>query len=175
MWRALVICVFAVAAISLAWAQSEPPNTVRQVLECAAISDDAARLTCYDRGSVQLRDADASGRLVCVDQQHVAALEREAFGFRLPSLSGVFSSREDDGGVPRETLERIEMEVARVVRHLDGRHSYVMTNGQTWTQVEPGSSGNVRPGDRIAVRRAAFNSYMLSPARGSAHRVRRQE
>lgn len=174
------LCAAAVVAVwaGVARAQTPPetPESLRQVYACADISEDAARLACFDQSIGRLRAAESAGQVVAVDRTQMQSIERDAFGFSLPSIANILTRRgNDDANSESAAVERIEMEVARVSSRLDGRHSFVMTNGQVWTQVQPDSASNVRPGDSIAIRRAALGSYMLSPERGAAHRVRREE
>lgn len=179
MARVFVSAAFAaVLWASAAQAQTTPetPETLRQVYACADISEDAARLACYDQSIGRLRAAESEGQVVAVDRAQMQTIERDAFGFSLPSIANILTRRgNNDGDADRDIVERIEMEVARVASRLDGRHSFVMTNGQSWIQIQPNSASNVRPGDTITIRRAALGSYMLSPERGAAHRVRREE
>ncbi|MGP1274464.1 MAG: hypothetical protein ACQRW7_03480 [Caulobacterales bacterium] len=80
-------------------AQSGPLETV---IACADIEDGAARLACYDEQVANLRASVRSGELVAVDRPAVEAIERDGFGFSLPSLPrlslSLFAGRGDDGG-----------------------------------------------------------------------------
>lgn len=151
--------------------QSASPSALRDVYACASITDGTQRLACYDAAVGHLQQAESQGRVVTVDSDQVATLERESFGFSLPSIGALL--RRNPTATPQ--VDRVEMQVERIVSHLDGTHSFVMTNGQVWTQIEPASANNVEPGDSIAIRRATLGSFMLSPESGRAHRVRRTE
>jgi hypothetical protein len=150
-----------------------PPEALTDVYACAATADDAARLACYDSAVGRLRAAEEEGRVVAVDREQVAILERDSFGFSLPSLGSLLPRRHDAS--PPAALERIELRIARITRRADGRHHIVMENGQTWAQIEPQSVSNLEVGDTITIRRASLGSFMLSPQHGAAHRVRRVE
>lgn len=171
------IGLFVSAALG-AWAlpahaqEQTSPQALTDVYACAATSDDTARLTCYDAAVGRLRAADQAGRVVAVDREQVATLERESFGFSLPALSSLLPRRSPD---ERVEIESLEMMVTRVVRRADGKHHFLMDNGQVWTQVEAQPAFNVDPGDRISIRRAALGAFMLSPEDGLAHRVRRTQ
>lgn len=150
-------------------AAQRPATPLSPIYACANQTDDAARLQCYDQAVTQLRAAEQTGQVLAVDREQVAALERESFGFQLPSLSSMLPNF---NGAPQQ-IERVETQVERVLSLADGRHTFVLANGQSWTQIEPRSASNVRAGDTIAIRRATLGSFMLSPERGAAHRVRR--
>lgn len=169
-----VSVLFALGGAPVA-AQTSAPQAqpLGEVFTCADISDGAERLQCYDAAVGRLRSAESQGRIVAVDREQVAALERESFGFNLPSMTSLFSRRATANA--GDQLDRIEMQVERIVALPNGRHRFIMSNGQRWVQIEARSASNVDPGDQIAIRRSALGSYMLSPEHGAAHRVRREE
>lgn len=171
--RALAFfAAISIACISTAVAQlPETPTALRDVYACAPIAEESQRLACYDAAVGRLQQAETDGRVVTVDREQVATLERESFGFTLPSIGNLLRRNQPETA----ELDRVEMQVERVLRRGDGTHSFVMTNGQTWTQVEAAPARNVEPGDSIAIRRAALGSFMLSPEHGRGHRVRRTE
>ncbi|MEQ1617993.1 MAG: hypothetical protein ABL883_06575 [Terricaulis sp.] len=152
-------------------AEESTPEALSAAYRCAEISEDAARLACYDRAINRLQEAETQGQIVAVDRAQAATIERDAFGFHLPSLSALIPSFRDADG---ERTDNVEMQVERVVEHASGRHSFIMSNGQVWIQVESQSARNVRPGDSIRVRRGALGSFILSAGRGASHRVRRE-
>ncbi len=168
-WFAQALVVAAFLGGAEAVAQTPATTPLSQIYACADQTDDAARLQCYDQAAAQLRAAEQTGQVLAVDREQVAALERESFGFQLPSLSSMLPNF---NGAPQQ-IERVETQVERVLSLADGRHTFVLANGQSWTQIEPRSVSNVRAGDSIAIRRAALGSFMLSPEHGAAHRVRR--
>ncbi len=166
-------------AVSPAWAQSNAapstPRALSDVYACSALADDAQRLACFDTAVGRLRQEESAGQVVAVDREQVATLERESFGFSLPSLDRFIPSLGGGDNAQRAAIERVEAEVARISMNANGRASFHMTDGQIWTQVETQRTNNVRVGDTITIRRAALGSFMLSPSRGGpGHRVRRE-
>ncbi len=147
------------------------PQALTDVYACAQIEDDAARLTCYDGAVGRLRQAESQGEVVAVDRAQAEELERDSFGFHLPSLSRMLPSLGGDDA----PIDSIEATVANVRRNPLGYHTFQLENGQVWEQVEPQNARNVRIGDTVSIERAAFGSYRLISSRGGAgHRVRRQ-
>src|SRR5690348_11419617 len=70
-------------------AKPPPPQTppaVQAVLDCRKLTDDAARLACYDRAVTAMASAEQSGDLVSIDREQRRAARRQAFGFQLPTL-----------------------------------------------------------------------------------------
>ena len=165
--------LFVLAATSPAAAQTAAatPQAMSDVYACAEIADDVQRLACFDRAVGSMRQAEAEGQLVAVDRGQAEELERESFGFRLPSLSRLLPSM--DGG--DRDLDNVEMTVARVRALANGYHAFVMENDQVWAQVEPQGVRNVRAGDTVRIERAALGSFrLISPRGGAGHRVRRE-
>ncbi len=167
---AVILVLLCAQAVSAQTAAPPTPEALASVYRCAEVQEDAARLACYDEAVGRLRQAETEGQIVALDRARVATLRRESFGFSLPNFARMIPNL----GARADEVERVEMQVDRIFGHADGRHSFVMTNGQTWTQVVSESASNVRPGDTVTIRQAALGSFMMSPQRGAAHRVRRE-
>jgi hypothetical protein len=180
-------CTAAAAAAILAlagtaFAQPAPlqsPEVVSKVYACADIADAAQRLACFDAAVAAMKSAETQGQFTAVDAAGVRQIEREAFGFSLPSLPklGLPSLRRDGGAAaaePERTAE-LAMTIARVGR-FDGRQSFIMDNGQVWVLIDSQSNRLARAGEKVTVRRASLGSYLMSVvAGGSALRVRRAQ
>lgn len=168
-----------VAAAAPAFAQEAPgptPGVLDQVYACASVTDQTARLACYDAAVGRLREAQNSGSLVAVDRESVRQVEREGFGFSLPSLSNLF--RRGGGGAPAvvEEIAEQQFEIASIAMRRDGTAAFTMTNGQVWSQIDNESPRNARVGGQVTIRRATLGSYLMSVAAGGpALRVRRTQ
>jgi hypothetical protein len=172
--RTYLISAAALAALVSAASAQTPaptPQALTDVYACGQIQDDAQRLQCYDNAVGRLRQAETQGQVVAVDRAQADEIERDSFGFHLPSLARLLPNLE---GSDRE-IDNIQMTVASVRASPTGYHTFEMENGQIWTQVEPQRARNVRPGDTVTIERAALGSFRLISSRGGAgHRVRRQ-
>lgn len=168
------------AAAATASAQSpavklgDAPDTLAKVYACAGVAGDAARLACFDDAVSALKTAQDTGAFAAVDTAQVRELQREAFGFRLPSLPKLaFPTLRQ--GVETAAPAELSMTVARLGR-LDGKTTAVMSNGQVWVVVDTESNRNLRAGAEVTVREAALESFLLSFAKGGAAlRVRRAQ
>lgn len=177
---ALASLSFIALAVAPAWAQEQQPaptpGVLDQVYTCANIGEEAARLACYDAAVGRLRQAQTSGDLVAVDRQQARELEREAFGFSLPSLPRLFGSGGGGHGPDQPDVAEMQLEIARVSHRRDGTAAFTMTNGQVWTQIDDENPRNARAGGRVTIRRAAMGSFLMSvEAGGPALRVRRTQ
>jgi hypothetical protein len=163
--------------------QSTPsnPGVLDQVYGCRSIADEAQRLACYDGAVGRLQEAQNTGNLVAVDRGQAQEMDREAFGFQLPSLSRIFGggsgggNNQQSAAAPRfERIDEIRMEIASVVHRRNLPSTFTMTNGQVWVQIDDEVARNVRQGGGVTVRRASFDSYLMSvDAGGPAIRIRR--
>jgi len=164
-------------------AQEQPaPNALEQVYACRNISDEAQRLACYDGAVGRLQEAQTTGTLVAVDRGQAQEMDREAFGFQLPSLARIFGGGTGGGNqsaasTPRfERIDNIQMTIASVThrRHLPS--TFRMTNGQVWVQIDDEVARNVRDGGSVTIERASLGSYLMRvEAGGPAIRVRRTQ
>jgi hypothetical protein len=184
----LCVAAFAVAtAYAQQQAQPGAPDVLDQVYACASVSDETQRLACYDNAVGRLREAQTSGNLVAVDRRQAEDLDRDAFGFSLPSLSRLFgggstpdSAAATPGAAARppafERVDEMQLEIARVAMRRDGTASFTMTNGQVWSQIDNENPRNARAGGQVTIRRASMGSYLMSvEAGGPALRVRRTQ
>ncbi len=155
------------------------PEVIQKVYACAATTDDAARLACYDAAVGALKTAESQGQFTAVDAAGVRQLEREAFGFSLPSLPRLTLpsfGRGEGGAAPvQESTAELGLTIARRGT-FDGRPSYVMNNGQVWVLVDTGDNRLARAGAAVTIKRAAVGSYLMKvEAGGAAVRVRRAQ
>jgi hypothetical protein len=183
--RSLIFAFWLCAAA--AHAQTAPPANdtpaaLARVYACADIAEERERLACYDSAVGRLKEAETQGEFAAIDREQAREVERESFGFRLPSL-GRLLPRFGGGERPAATASSVaepeaeqQFVVERVIERRDGQHTFVMTDGQVWVQVAPQRAANVRDGTRVTIRRGALGGYMLVSERGGAgHRVRRQD
>ncbi|WP_203293188.1 hypothetical protein [Maricaulis parjimensis] len=66
--------------------QAQSGDPVDNVLACRAIADIEARLACFDQTSAALETARSTGDILIVEREAVENVERDSFGFSLPSL-----------------------------------------------------------------------------------------
>lgn len=63
-----------------------PPDELQAIYACKSISSAQERLACYDNSVGRFEEAEKSGEVVTVSKTAIENVEREAFGFNLPSL-----------------------------------------------------------------------------------------
>ncbi|MGE0739824.1 MAG: hypothetical protein AB7O98_00665 [Hyphomonadaceae bacterium] len=167
------LCFVALAAPAAAQ-DSRTPQVLDQVYACANVSDERERLACYDTAVGRLREATSAGEVVAVDRAAAEEVEREAFGFSLPSLPQIFGRSGSEGAI--EQVAEMRLEIASVARRRNAPAAFTMTNGQVWTQIDDENAFNVRQGGMVTIRRASMGSFLMSvDAGGPAIRVRRSQ
>jgi hypothetical protein len=139
---------------------------------CADLKDAAQRLACFDKEVATLRSAEAAGNFKAVDRQAVEQLEKESFGFQLPSLPRLAFPKMG-GDKPAPSAQTYEITAVRGGE----RPSYVMADGSVWRQIETERNIHVKKGATVVIEKAAMGSFMLSPTKGGGRglRVRREQ
>ena len=163
------------------------------IYACADKTDATERLACFDSAVAAVKAAEGRSEIVALDQPRVAAVRREAFGFRLPSLprfgfGGAASPSASAGvSVPTATSnlaararEEVEDEqifsVARVGQ-AGNRVAIYLENGNVWHFTEAGELNAPRQTPfNVRIRAAAMGTFMLNvEGRNKGYRVRRVE
>jgi len=174
---ALSLALFAAGAVA---AHAQAParraatsNTgsllTRSLAECRAITQDAARLACYDAAAGRLEAAERTGEVVVVDREQARAARRQAFGFNLPSLS--MFDRQDDPEV-----DLVDLTLASASLDRDGKWLLRTGDGQVWRQIDNNKLlPPPRAGSKARVRRAVLGSYFMNIDKERAIRVRREQ
>lgn len=144
---------------------------------CAQVTDPTERLACYDRTVAELRGREARQDVVAMDRQQVEQVQRESFGFNLPSLPNIFARRADGStnDQPREEVESAQTMTVTQVRMVAGRTTLTMDTGQVWQFVDTSEITPTRRAPfRVTIRRAALGSFIMSiEGSNRGYRIRR--
>jgi hypothetical protein len=79
------------------------------IYKCAAIADEGQRLSCYDQAVGRMRAAQTSGELITLDRSEMAEVQKDGFGFEMPSLSrlrGIFGGGEKEKDRPVDSAAK---------------------------------------------------------------------
>lgn len=156
-------------------AQPSPGNPMAPVYACLSVSEDSERLACFDAAVASLQTRESIGEVQTVDVAAIESIEKEAFGFALPSLPSLFRSQSGDAA-ERESVSEITSAVKSArIQGVTGKVIVVLENGQTWEQTDTikVNSFALRKAKEARVRKAALGSYMLSLDGASAFRAKR--
>jgi hypothetical protein len=180
----------------VSWAQSAgvtaTPSPLLPIYACAEKTDAAQRLACFDAAVAAVKAAEARSDIVAIDRPRAAAVRREAFGFRIPSLArfglggGSAAASTSTAGTPNppptrasareEDIDEQTFAVARVGSS-GGRPAIFLENGNVWHIIESGEfNAPSRTPFNVRIRAGALNSYILQvEGRNKGYRVRRVE
>jgi hypothetical protein len=174
---------------SLSLAQPQPPARH----PCVAITDDAARLACYDQefgrpGSVSPAPiAVAAAAAPAAPSTHTAstATGAGATAVGVAAVDSTATAREEFGlseadkqaraasqGAP-PAPDHIEGKVTSVTRRANGELVVTLEGGQVWVELETNTGATLKPGDTVTIRKAALGSFMLVTPKHIATHVRR--
>lgn len=152
-------------------ALAENPATTEAVYACSEEADDLARLACYDAAVGRLQAAEEAGEIATVTREEVETVQREGFGFSIPSLPALAMTALG-GEESSAEIENIVEEVDRVTRNSAGKAVIYLTNGQVWRQTGT-ERVTRRDVSEAEIVRAAFGSFKMKLDGGNAFRVTR--
>lgn len=143
------------------------PAQIQRLLACRSMTENAARLACFDRETQTVAGALSGGDLVAVDRERVRTAKRSLFGFHVPTLGSVFGGGDDD-------VKQVEGVVSDVAYNVDGGYVLRLADGARWSQTD-GKPIAMEPqrGDKVVVKRGAMGSYFLSVGRQPGVKVER--
>lgn len=161
-----VMTVFAAGLAGPALAQEA---SLEAVLACRAIEDPTERVSCYDAAVGRLEQAQAQGEVKVITRADVEKVQRESFGFRIPSLPSFGGSDDGDDG----ELKRVT-EAVKSVSGGNGKLRIVLENGSVWQQIDD-KNIRARNVESAEIYQAALGSYKMKLDGGLAFRVRRED
>lgn len=159
----LVACTLA-AHVSLA-AAADPLANIRR---CAAESDDAQRLACYDK---QFRVLDAHGptqpKSAAGEPAPVsAAIAEQRFG-----MNGQVERREPTTQPPK--IDKLTSRISAVGYKPHGELIIRLENGQVWEEADGEEPVNLKIGDEITIDTGVMGAYWLQYGKHASVRVKR--
>lgn len=145
--------------------QSGTPATYQSVLDCRAIADAGARLSCFDTTVAGFAAATASNDVIVVAKEEVDRRERERFGSPvLPALAGSSG----------EALDDLDTTVAAIRYTPFGKLVIGLPDGATWEQIDSRDlAREPRVGTPVKLRKATLGSYLVNVDGQTAIRMRR--
>lgn len=175
-----------------AQAKDDPADPFAPLRRCRNIADVAAKAACYDRAMDALEVDRKSHKFSIVTGTQIEGLQRDAFGFNLPSLpklrlgdqsalqdavaNGTSGKGSAQGQVLKKTksgaVKRVAYAVSRAFTMANGHMRMVLANGQVWDQVSTD-----RPRFRghapwhVEIKKASLGSYLMF-VQGSKRAIR---
>lgn len=164
-----IVLLSGLGVLAAAAPASDRAAVLKAVTDCRALTDGAARLSCYD-GAVGTLDAAAARRdIVVLDREEVKQTRRGLFGFSLPRLPFFKGDESQKADMPSELLT-----TAQGVRPLGhGKWRIVVEGGAVWETTEPVLRHDPKVGGKIRIRQGSMTNYFLSVDGDPAVRAKR--
>jgi hypothetical protein len=134
---------------------------------CARISNESARLNCYDSAVVSI-DAGLAAEITARKQEMLA---RQADEKRIAEAKTAQNKIDSFGAsnLPPRQQPETRVEIPNILDAKIDVVSYdpydnvvaLLDNGQTWVQTESQSLPRIRPGDAVQIKRGALGSYRM--------------
>jgi hypothetical protein len=132
------------------------PKVYTDIVACRAVTDAAARLSCFDAAAKALEDATENRQIVTLDQNDVRRTKRSLFGFAVPNIP--FFGESD--AQQKEEFKEIEGELANVRALPYGNYQFTVPDAGTWQTTEAVSI-ILKNGKKFKIKRSTLGGYML--------------
>lgn len=151
------------------YAAASQPDYVENLKACQTLTDDMARLACFDSAVGAILAANEAGDVQVIDKEDVRETRRSLFGFSLPNI-GLF------GGDDDEEDEQFETTIASV-RYV-GRNSarFTTSEGAVWELNNiPARLRTIEAGNRVVFKKASMGYFFVRIAGQTGIKGRRVE
>jgi len=132
------------------------PEAFEALVRCRSLTDDAARLRCFDEAAATLQQQAENRDLVVVDRKQIQETKRGLFGLDIPNLNPFGGG---DDGVEVKSIESV---VRSATQDGDGRWILTLEDNSIWAQTDnyPFAVAPKR-GQKVKVVKASMGSYMM--------------
>ena len=138
-------------------ARDIPPadtSVLKNLTDCRKLPTKDERADCYDAAVDSLSRAQTEGKIVVIDQEKLKTVRRQAFGFNLPSLSGLAK------GFKEEPIDVVMLKIAEAHEESDERWVIETTEQAVWRQTQ--SSGfplSPHAGDTLTIKPGMLGGF----------------
>ncbi|MFM9976556.1 MAG: hypothetical protein ACKVOP_00715 [Sphingomonadaceae bacterium] len=173
----MIVRLIVVAALAFplaARAQTAPslPRQVTALQECRTKTDAAERLRCYDQAVDALTAATQSRDVIVVDRAEVKEARRGLFGFTLPKIGFLSSSKAEQ--VEADDDREIVTKVIASRSFNRDQWRFTVEDGAVWetTEVSRGFD-DPKPGATVTLSRGTLGAYYATVGKRGRATVRR--
>lgn len=159
------MAVFALAGSAGLLALSSPAmaapgsqnDYIADLAACQALSEDGARLACFDEKVAAMVTARDQGAVQLVDREVVRRTRRELFGFPLPNIGLL---RDSEGSTDAMDMLQTTITSARFLKSGDIR--FTTAEGAVWEIAKPPKRlAPIAPGDAVEFKKATMGTYFI--------------
>lgn len=163
-------------------ASAQENTPLDSIYSCAVIEADLDRLACYDQAVGRAKEAQQAGEFQTITRQEAEEVQKDAFGFSLPSLpkfrlpsfgsDGDDIKRDDDGDISEIVLAIKEISTDRL-----GKVEIVFENGQVWYQADTKKIrvSRKRPPTEATIKRGSLGSFLIKLSTGESFKAKREK
>ncbi|WP_026942780.1 hypothetical protein [Hellea balneolensis] len=173
--KMIFLCLLGALFVNLT-ASAKPVNSLSGLYACETILDKDAQLNCFLAETSKLRVAETSGDFITIDKQAAEEIEKESYGFNLPSLPKLKLFSSTDTEKSAKPLKTRSLAIKRTSTIRKGYLRFYLENGQIWDQTQPAKVrhlGQETP-DILVIKNAALGSFKARVnGKGPQVRVRR--
>ena len=150
--------------------QSDHAPLFRDLMGCRNLTDNTARLACFDRAAGAFATAESEGQITVVDRAQAQETRQRLFGLNL-GTANVFGNLRFDSSV-----DAVETTLSSARQDANGKWVFTLADASVWRQIDT-ERLTVRPvaGAEVRIRRAAVGSFMLSVNGARSVRARRDQ
>jgi hypothetical protein len=171
-WPACAVLALGSMASHPSFAQSTP--------DCSTITEDRARLKCYDEQSARQKKRAAESAAAATSATPGTPTTSAPAAAASPSTPPIASPAEFglDGRAARKKETPLDQIVGRLTLveavKPRGQYRFTLEDGQVWEATETPRTGEVpQVGETVTFKRGMLGSYFLSRTAGTALRVKR--
>ena len=172
------------AALALFFITTGAKADIHQaLLDCKQLTDNSARLSCYDRLAATFVSQEASAVVAVSDTVAREAAAPEAAApasapaavvatpaTATPSAEVIAADFGKTQSRPSDQVEQLQATVKSLSRNKMRKLLITLENGHTWRQTEDDSI-QLKAGDSVTIEKASFGSFLLSKT-GTNRKVR---
>lgn len=164
------LAAFGLVASPASAQQAPPPSPlVNALAACRAVTDEGARLACYDKASDALTGAAARGDIAVVDRDQVRKVRRSLFGFAVPKFP-FFARKDEKDDEPQE----ISSTVQGFAFVGNGRFRVAIADSYgTWETTESAPLRDPKNGEKVTIKSGLMGSYFMQIGKQRWVRARR--
>ena len=160
--------------ISLVLAMPAHADVLAEMKTCATVSDDTARLACFDRAIIAI---DAKAAQAAKDRTVAAAVKAKADAAkaeadRIAETARLAQAKKDSFGAEQlaatqhakdiSDVKQLDAVISQVLTNALGDLTLVLDNGQIWQQTESASLPPIRSGDPVHIKKGVIGGFRLT-------------
>lgn len=139
--------------------KAELPSSFQKLAQCRAITDDTARLACFDKESGVLITAANEGEVKVVNREEAKTMRKSLFGFSLPDIA-IFGDDDDEA---KQDVEKLSSTITKVTALPSGYWRVTIADGNAVWESTGKRRGMIAPkvGNKIEFEPAALGTYWM--------------